>query len=223
MTQEPTGPDQFAVIVDYLFPELDAYEAALYVFLYRRTHHVGRSSIRVGKRTIAEQFVKAARGGGRENRGGTRGVNYWHLSEALEALDSKGCLLVGDTTRKGTLYTVVLPSDIPGVRVRIAKVTGATGTVPDWYRDPVRRMELFERDRWTCRYCGEVVNPENATLDHFIPQSKEGANTPENLRTACLSCNSIKSGRTYEEVAAALLESVARRRANAVQVTGRPK
>src|SRR3546814_16306275 len=80
----------------------------------------------------------------------------------------------------------------------------------DYFGDPERRAELFERDGWRCRYCGETVTASTATLDHMVPQSKGGPNTPENLATCCLMCNSIKSGRPYEESAPAILEQLGR-------------
>ncbi|MGH7236937.1 MAG: HNH endonuclease [Candidatus Saccharimonadales bacterium] len=63
-------------------------------------------------------------------------------------------------------------------------------------------------------YCGEKVTAENATLDHLVPQYKGGKHTKENLKTSCLMCNSIKSGKTYEEAAPLLLKSIQERRAN---------
>lgn len=71
----------------------------------------------------------------------------------------------------------------------------------------------FERGKWTCFYCGEKVTSQNATLDHLIPQSKEGKHTKDNLKTSCLVCNSIKSGKTYEEAAPYLLKSIQERKA----------
>jgi hypothetical protein len=199
------------IIVDYLFRDLDAYEAALYVFLYRKTLYSGETSIRIGKRMISSSFVRGSRGGGQGNRGGIY-VNYQHLSRALKSLEAKGCIQSGDTTLDGTLYTVVRPADIPSVSSRLASERNLSNQPIDYFSDPLRRRELFERDHWTCQYCGQKLNPDTATLDHYVPQSKGGGNTKENLRTCCLLCNSIKSGRTYEEVASLLLQSVAQRR-----------
>ena len=75
-----------------------------------------------------------------------------------------------------------------------------------------KRKELFERDKWICHYCGEKVTEENATLDHLTPQCKGGKHTKSNLKTSCLVCNSIKSGKTYEEAAPFLLKSIQERR-----------
>ncbi|HLC55069.1 MAG TPA: HNH endonuclease [Candidatus Nanoarchaeia archaeon] len=82
----------------------------------------------------------------------------------------------------------------------------------DYFNDPIKRQELFERDKWKCDYCGEEVTKDNATLDHLIPQSKGGKNTKDNLKTSCLLCNSIKSGKTYEEAAHHLLKSISERK-----------
>jgi len=82
----------------------------------------------------------------------------------------------------------------------------------DYYNDTEKRKELYERDQWTCQYCGEKVSAENITLDHFIPYHSGGSNKKENLRTACLMCNSVKSGKTYEEAAIHLLKNIQQRR-----------
>lgn len=76
------------------------------------------------------------------------------------------------------------------------------------YSDPELRRQIFERDRWSCQYCGEALTGEDATLDHIIPTSAGGTDDPANLATACLICNSIKSGRTLEEAAPQILAAV---------------
>lgn len=55
------------------------------------------------------------------------------------------------------------------------------------------RREVLERDGWACVYCGAT---DDLAMDHVIPISKEGADTPQNLVTACRSCNSRKGNRT---------------------------
>lgn len=82
---------------------------------------------------------------------------------------------------------------------------------PDYFTDAALRAELMDRDKWICRYCGEAVTTATATLDHIVPQSLGGPNTPDNLTTACLTCNAIKSGRTYEEAAPDILAALDRR------------
>lgn len=191
-------------LVDYLLPELTPYESSLYLYLLRNSFlRDGTNEIRVGKRTIAEGFCKGSRGGS---------TSYAHVSEMLTSLEQKGCINIGDTDRFGTLYTVVLPEDIPLVAEKIASAIPITKE-EDYFTNPDKRKEIFEKDKWICQYCGDKVNQQNATLDHFVPQSKGGKHYKDNLRTCCLTCNSIKSGKTYEEAAPLLLKSIQERRA----------
>jgi hypothetical protein len=189
-------------IVDHVMALLPPYETSLYLYLLRKSHLLGAQTVRVGKRTIGEGLGK----GTRSSQG-----NYQHITEKLNNLARDGFIQIGDTDRSGTLYTVFLPSEVAAVRERIA-TSEPSLTPADHYRDPVLRARLFERDAWRCCYCGEVVTPDTATLDHRLPVSKGGGDDPENLATACLMCNSIKSGRTYEEAAPQILASVQARR-----------
>jgi hypothetical protein len=52
------------------------------------------------------------------------------------------------------------------------------------------------RDGNTCSYCGLECVP---TIDHVVPRSRGGDDTPSNLVVACRSCNSRKGARTPEE------------------------
>lgn len=55
---------------------------------------------------------------------------------------------------------------------------------------------VIERDGYACVYCGATGE---LTLDHVIPQSRGGSDTPENLVLACKSCNCSKGARTPNE------------------------
>jgi len=188
--------------VDFLLPDLTPYEVSFYLYLLRNSHLKNNASdLRVGKRTIAYACGKGTR---------SDKANFQHVTKVLKSLEEKGCINMGDTTRDGTLYQVNLPREIPLVKEKIATKTQTKDD--DYFNDPEKRNELFERDKWKCHYCGETVTKENATLDHLIPQYKGGKNTKENLKTSCLMCNSIKSGKTYEEAAPLLLKSIAERK-----------
>lgn len=72
------------------------------------------------------------------------------------------------------------------------------------------RKNIFERDGWTCQYCGTrppsktaALNwmKENAlNLDHVVPRSKGGKTTWNNVVTSCYKCNSKKGSRTLKEM-----------------------
>lgn len=120
---------------------------------------------------------------------------------------------IGDTDRAGTVYRVELPSDVPAVRERMA-ISVLIEPALNFYCDPDLRRQLFERDRWTCRYCGESLTEVDATLDHMVPRSAGGTDAEANLATTCLMCNAIKSGRKLEDAAPQILAAVARRRSS---------
>ena len=59
------------------------------------------------------------------------------------------------------------------------------------------RIEVFNRDQYTCQYCGKVT--KQLTLDHVIPRYRNGQHIWENVVSACVSCNRRKAGKTPTE------------------------
>lgn len=55
-----------------------------------------------------------------------------------------------------------------------------------------RRIAQFFQDFPNCYYCGTRLTIENRSLDHFIPRSKGGIGSLDNLVTACKDCNQKK-------------------------------
>src|ERR1051325_9605995 len=54
---------------------------------------------------------------------------------------------------------------------------------------PKKRLDIFKRDRFCCRYCGK--HPPDALLhvDHIVPVVAGGTDDPTNLVTSCSECN----------------------------------
>jgi len=68
--------------------------------------------------------------------------------------------------------------------------------------------KIMERDGKTCVYCGrkegeysqlETSRDGLMSIDHVIPESRNGSNEPDNLVVSCLPCNNFKNNRTPEE------------------------
>ena len=198
-------------ISDYLSVLQAPYEQAIYNYLFRWSYlESGTSTVRKGKRTIAKESAFAS---GRGSYGSGK-VSYKAVTDNIVALEKKGHVKVGDTTREGTLYTILLPSEIEEcIKLRQEKENFRNIDNTDYFNVPLNRMKIFERDNYTCHYCGDKVTEDNVTLDHLIPRSKGGDNSRENLVTCCLECNSIKGGRTFQEAAPDLLEKLKAKRA----------
>jgi 5-methylcytosine-specific restriction endonuclease McrA len=66
------------------------------------------------------------------------------------------------------------------------------------YKDiPLTRKNILHRDSHSCQYC--AYTGDDLTLDHVIPRSRGGADSWENLVSACVQCNVKKGSRTPKE------------------------
>jgi 5-methylcytosine-specific restriction endonuclease McrA len=61
------------------------------------------------------------------------------------------------------------------------------------------RHNIFERDKNTCQYCGQVFDRKDLNLDHVIPRDRGGPTTWENIVCSCIRCNTRKGNRTPSE------------------------
>jgi 5-methylcytosine-specific restriction endonuclease McrA len=68
----------------------------------------------------------------------------------------------------------------------------------NYTKSPLTRENVFKRDSYQCVYCGESRRPL-LTLDHVYPRSKGGADSWENLVTACKRCNGEKGNLLIDE------------------------
>lgn len=57
------------------------------------------------------------------------------------------------------------------------------------------RQNVFERDGYTCQYCGSIFHERDLNLDHVIPRDRGGKTSWENIVTSCICCNSKKANR----------------------------
>lgn len=56
------------------------------------------------------------------------------------------------------------------------------------------RKGIFERDNYTCKYCGQIGG--RLEIDHAIPIARGGDSKEENLVTSCYRCNRSKRIKT---------------------------
>ena len=71
----------------------------------------------------------------------------------------------------------------------------------------MKRTRIYMRDKFRCQYCGAKKAPGDLTLDHILPRSRGGDNSPMNIVTACVACNNRKGNRTPSEARMPLLTS----------------
>lgn len=77
---------------------------------------------------------------------------------------------------------------------------GRSGRSSKWIRRSTR-LAIYHRDAFDCVLCRQVfpLDPfgRGLTLDHVIPRSAGGSDRPDNLVTACWTCNSSRQDAPY--------------------------
>ena len=69
------------------------------------------------------------------------------------------------------------------------------------------RLTIYLRDGLACAYCGDSVEGgAKLTLDHIIPYSKGGSNSPSNLVACCHRCNSARGDRPMRAFASGVAD-----------------
>ncbi len=198
----------FKEVIDYLSPLQTPTEQAIYNYLLRWSYfETNKDTIQIGDRTLAKRIATSAR---KDSK--TKNMAPRAIGENIRSLVSKGHIEILKTHHLGKIYRIKLPSEIE----ECLKLKEEKNKIPvseeDYFKNPANRKLIFERDGYKCHYCGIKVDENNATLDHVIPISKGGNNSKENLVACCFECNSIKSGKTLEEVAVKLLERLKNKR-----------
>lgn len=61
------------------------------------------------------------------------------------------------------------------------------------------RFQVLKRDKFTCRYCGSKAPDVQLHVDHVVPVSLGGTDTPDNLVAACVDCNNGKGSSSLDD------------------------
>ncbi len=115
----------------------------------------------------------------------------------------------------------------PQVVQRAASAYGVAVSVIEWAKKKIAARKLRRRwwgryagcasstiggvllrDEHSCAYCGRVLRPEQAHLDHVIPRLHGGRTVAGNLVVSCVRCNLARGS---EPIAEEHREEVARR------------
>jgi len=118
---------------------------------------------------------------------------YWGRAEMLE-------------NGSGFIHSVGYDFPVPSV-IRLAYMIKRP-----WLERKLTRLEVFNRDQYTCQYCGRETR--QLTLDHIIPRYRGGQHTWENVVSACIPCNRHKAGRSPEQAGMRLIRRPSRPHGN---------
>jgi hypothetical protein len=89
------------------------------------------------------------------------------------------------------METEILAKDTEGkvVKAIVRKSTRQIDTKIQW--------QVFKRDGYKCRYCGNDNTP--LTVDHIVLWEEGGPSTEQNLITACKKCNKTRGNMQYKD------------------------
>lgn len=172
-----------AAAVDGLFPKsaLDNHASRRILVLNRNWQAVNIVGIRHAFALLFREDAQVIDAS--ENGQNTYDIEEW-LTYSLENPPAKAC---------DALLTTRFPVRIPDVLI-----------LNDYDRLPMKearlsRESIFERDEYTCQYCGGKHSADELNIDHVIPRERGGRNTWENLVTSCIRCNERKANRLPHE------------------------
>lgn len=137
----------------------------------------------------------------------------WHFV-ALLCLKAKGLLDNNDPLmrRKAALKMELTLDELSDVAARLASaglvdpqtlqpsmhlVADADALRPHHLVWRVIRERIFQRDNYTCSYCG--AHGVKLECDHIVPVARGGLHEDSNLTTACRACNRSKRDKLLTE------------------------
>lgn len=122
----------------------------------------------------------------------TRKFKRLDFLASVRDLKRMGFLEVHQKTARFVICSPILDSEDPIIAI---SGDGCQRLAPsNW---AALREQVFERDKYTCQYCGCQEGPFEC--DHVVPVSKGGGDDPDNLKTACKPCNRSKGAKMPEE------------------------
>ncbi len=95
----------------------------------------------------------------------------------------------GECDRRTKLWE----SQNPGIKVHYASVRRARKKASETRDAKEKIREIRSREKNACLYCGKIVTRKNLHIDHYIPLSKGGTHSADNLVPSCDKCNLSKS------------------------------
>jgi 5-methylcytosine-specific restriction endonuclease McrA len=196
-TQKPDAELVWKQFTDFFIPEykLSITDRAVYWHLFRHSRLEG-------KRRLHFSIAWLARGSG---------LTATPARESVRRLASHGIFRMLERSRKGHIVEVRLPSEVRAVAKPSAPRPTVVSEIPlgcnsrsfrdpsdldriDFLKSAANRRTIHDRDGGRCFYCLRRLNRRTRCLDHVIPRAKSGRNSYRNLVSACVECNSIKSG-----------------------------
>lgn len=183
--------EELVAFIDFVAPNLDVYEQAIFFHLLRRSHLSGTDVLTIGLKSARKEM---GFGTGDNSRPMSEGT----ITRKVQGLIDKGILEKLNSTRQGTVLRVVLPSKSRFIEQHIEKLKKLDIEEIDFFSDPLGRAAILEREFHMCFYCRAKLDENNYVMEHIISRPN-GSNGYQNIVAACRACNNKKSEKSAED------------------------
>ena len=181
--QKPDAERVWKQLEDVVVPRLSlsVVDRAVYSVLLRHSHLEGQRKLKFSVAWLAR--------GARLSPVPTR--------QSLRRLLERGVLRLIKRSNAGHTVEVRLPEEIRFAEDSQAKQQSAVDAKleeSDFMKTKEMRQTIHAREQGFCFYClRRVVEEEEETLDHVVPQVEGGGNSYRNLVSCCADCNCYKA------------------------------
>src|SRR5262245_58642777 len=141
---------------DFLAPMLDAYEEAIYLYIFRHSRLLELSEAILGFKSARLKIAF-----GRPKGQGRARMSENTCYEKLQSLEHKGCIKIVGTERGGTRVRLYLAHEIPGVIPPGRHEAVLDLEEMDFFTIAENRLLILQREQGKCFYCLRVLNQTN--------------------------------------------------------------
>jgi hypothetical protein len=176
---------------DYLAPRLDAYEQAIYLYIFRHSRLIGQNEVTIGFKSARKKMAFGIGEKGKPMAESTADLK-------LQSLQEKHCIEILGVELSGRRIRLRLPSEMPDLIPAISQTPSLDLEQMDFFEVPENRPLLLERERHHCFYCLRKIDSKNYVIEHVVSRPG-GDNSYRNLVAACLQCNNRKGSTSAED------------------------
>jgi hypothetical protein len=176
---------------DHLAPRLDAYEQAIYLYIFRHSRLLGLNETTIAFKSAR---IRMACGVGEKGKPMSESTTYLKLA----SLQEKGCITIIRTTHTGRVLKVHLPHEISGVIPTVQPEVEQDIEQMDFFTVPENRLLLLKRESYRCFYTLQTLDENNFVVEHVVSRP-EGGNSYRNLVAASREANNKKGANSAED------------------------
>jgi hypothetical protein len=176
---------------DHLAPQLDTYEQAIYLYVFRHSRLLELDEITIGFKSARTRLATGIGEGGKPMSEGT-------ASKKLASLQAKGCITTVRTNHTGRVLRLHLPSEIVGLISEPTPEPEPDLETMDFFSVPENRALLLKREDYRCFYTLQQLDENNFIVEHVVSRPV-GNNSYRNCVAASREANNKKGKMTAED------------------------